>query len=164
MPDSAPQLSASKWKDGRLWSWLILACIVLFVAAIRFRLRDMPLERDEGEYAYTGQLILHGVAPWKLAYSMKYPGTAACYAAFMALFGQTCAGVHLGLLAINAATIVLLFLLAWELTGLVSSCVAAATYALMSLSGDALGPAGHATHFVVLPAVAGLVLLWRVSR
>jgi hypothetical protein len=33
----------------------------------------------------------------------------------------------------------------------------------MSLSGGVLGTAGHATHFVLLPALAGLVLLWRAT-
>ena len=36
------------------------------VVAIRIRLLGIPLERDEGEYAYAGQLILQGVPPYKL--------------------------------------------------------------------------------------------------
>ena len=31
---------------------------MLFVIIVRIRLLDFPLERDEGEYAYMGQLIL----------------------------------------------------------------------------------------------------------
>ena len=130
---------------------------------MRFRLREMPLERDEGEYAYGGQLLLQGISPWHLFYTVKFPGTSGVYAVLMTLFGQSCAGVHLGLLVVNAAAIVLVFILARQLVGSTASWVAAATYALMSLSGDALGMAGHATHFVVLPALAGLILLWRAS-
>ena len=47
------------------------------VIAIRIRLLGIPLERDEGEYAYAGQLMLQGIPPYKLAYNMKFPGT--CY-------------------------------------------------------------------------------------
>lgn len=36
-----------------------------------------PLERDEGEYAYAGQLMLQGIPPYQLAYNMKLPGTYA---------------------------------------------------------------------------------------
>jgi len=36
------------------WPWIALLIIVLFSAIIRFRLMDVPLERDEGEYAYAG--------------------------------------------------------------------------------------------------------------
>ena len=68
------------------------------VIAIRIRLLGIPLERDEGEYAYSGQLMLQGIPPYKLAYNMKFPGTYAAYAAIMAIFGQTIAGIHFGLL------------------------------------------------------------------
>jgi hypothetical protein len=161
------RLQIKRWLAGnpsRAWSWAFLGCVLLFVAAIRFRLRDMPLERDEGEYAYVGQLFLHGVAPGKLAYTMKLPGTHAAYAVLMALFGQSCAGVHLGFLVVNCATIVILFLLTRALVGELAASVAAATYAAMSLSAGTLGTAAHATHFVVLAAVGGLLVLWRATH
>ena len=93
------------------------AVIILFFALIRFQLRDCPLERDEGEYAYAGQLILQGVAPYQLVYSMKLPGTFAAYSLILAVFGQTPGAIHLGLLFINAATTLLVFLLARRLFG-----------------------------------------------
>src|ERR1051326_3081130 len=83
-------------------AWLIVACTILLVFAIRARLRQMPLERDEGEYAYAGQLILHGVPPYKDAYNMKLPGTYAAYALIMAVFGQSASGIHIGVAVINA--------------------------------------------------------------
>jgi hypothetical protein len=152
------------WRQERWWSWAALCCVLLLVAAVRFRLRDMPLERDEGEFAYGGQLLLQGIWPGHLLYTMKLPGTHAAYAILMALFGQSCAGVHLGLLTVNCATIALVFFLARAVSGPPAGPVAAATYGLLSLSGGALGTAGHATHFVVLAALAGLMLLWRASR
>ncbi|MEI8358775.1 MAG: hypothetical protein WCH13_09845, partial [Deltaproteobacteria bacterium] len=33
--------------------------------AIRWHLLDVPLERDEGEYAYAGRLLLEGVPPFR---------------------------------------------------------------------------------------------------
>ena len=53
---------------------LLLFGALLFVAYVRPRLVDVPLERDEGEYAYTGQLILEGIPPYQLAYNMKFRG------------------------------------------------------------------------------------------
>ena len=92
--------------------WWTLAVIVFgLVIAIRIRLLGFPLERDEGEYAYAGQLILQGIPPYQLAYNMKFPGTYAAYAAIMSMFGQTIIGIHLGLLVINAATAALIFFL-----------------------------------------------------
>ena len=123
------------------------------------RFLNMPLERDEGEYAYAGQLILQGVPPYEFAYNMKLPGTYTAYALIMALFGQTAAGIHLGLLLLNALTIVLIFFLARKFFAGGPSLVACVTFAFLSLSPSLLGMAAHATHFVVLFAVAGILLL-----
>jgi 4-amino-4-deoxy-L-arabinose transferase-like glycosyltransferase len=119
----------------------------------------MPLERDEGEYAYAGQLLLQGIPPYQLAYAMKFPGTYIAYAGIMALFGQSPAGVHLGLLLVNAANIVLVFFLAKRLFGELAALFAAGSYAVLSTSEAVLGFAAHATHFVVLPALVGILLL-----
>ena len=46
-----------------LWPWLGLLLVLLIVGFIRIRLLATPLERDEGEYAYAGQLILQASRP-----------------------------------------------------------------------------------------------------
>src|SRR5215471_6507550 len=115
MPCSMSESHALKpsWLEWarRNRAWLIVGLAILFVAAIRVRLRDMPLERDEGEYAFAGQLLLQGVPPYKEAYNMKLPGTYAAYALIMGLLGQTPTGIHLGVAAVNIASIILVFLL-----------------------------------------------------
>lgn len=145
-------------------AWIFVALAILLTLVVRVRLRDMPLERDEGEYAYAGQLIMQGVPPYKDAFNMKLPGTYVAYAASMAVFGKTPTGVHLGLAVVNAATIWLMFLLGRKLLDPAAGAAAAVTYALMSLSPDVLGLAGHATHYVVLPAVGGILLLLRAME
>lgn len=155
----AKQRPSTKSATGKYFAYAALVLVIVFFAAIRFRLRTMPLERDEGEYAYAGQLMLQGIPPYKLAYTMKLPGTQAMYAAIMALFGQTPAGIHLGLLLVNAATTLLIYMLAKRLSGRLAGVVAAASYATLSTSFSVLGLAAHATHFVVFFAVAGLLLL-----
>ena len=142
-------------------AWIFVAMAILLSLVVRVRLRDMPLERDEGEYAYAGQLILQGVPPYKDAYNMKLPGTYVAYALIMAVFGQTPSGIHIGVALVNAATIWLLFLLGRKLLDDAAGAAAAVSYALMSLSPNVLGLAGHATHFVVLPAIGGILLLLR---
>jgi len=138
---------------------LIVMLVVTLFACIRLRLRNVPLERDEGEYAYAGQLMLQGIPPYKAAYNMKLPGTYAAYAISLFLFGQTPAGVHLGLLVVNGATTILVFFLAKQLFGEIAGVTAAAAYAVLSAGAGILGLPAHATHFVVLPAVAGLLVL-----
>ncbi len=147
-------------RPGRLL-WLVLLAIILLTAAIRVRLLDAPLERDEGEYAYAGQLILQGIPPYAQVYNMKMPGIYAAYALILALFGQTHGGIHLGLLFINAATILLLFLLVKRLFDPLIGVLAAAAFALLSLGQPVQGIFANAEHFVLLPAVAGILLLVR---
>lgn len=145
--------------SSRRWATVAVAIVIVFFSLIRFRLRNMPLERDEGEYAYVGQLMLQGIAPYELAYNMKLPGTYAAYSLMMTVFGQSSAGVHLGLIVVNASTVVLVFLLVKRLFGELAGATAAATYALLSTSEAVLGFAGHATHFVVLAALGGMIFL-----
>ena len=75
-------------------AYALLTLTLLFTFAIRFHLRNIPLERDEGEYAYAGQLMLEGIPPYQLAYNMKLPGTYAAYAVILAIFGQIPSGIH----------------------------------------------------------------------
>jgi len=82
----------------------------------------------------------------------------------MAVFGQTIAGVHLGLLLVNAATIVLVFLLGKRLFDRFVGAVAAASFAVLSVGQTILGTAAHATHFVILPALGGTLLLLQVTE
>jgi hypothetical protein len=90
---------------------------------------------------------------------MKLPGTQAAYAVLMAVFGQTSAGVHIGLILVNAATTLLIYLLAARLSGWLAGVVGAASYAGLSTSCSVLGVPAHASHFVVLFAVAGILVL-----
>ena len=143
--------------------WLVAGGVFALVIVIRIRLLGMPLERDEGEYAYAGQLILQGVPPYTFAYNMKFPGTYAAYAAIISVFGQTINGIHSGLLLVNALTILLIFLLGRRLANCVVGLVGASSYAVLSVSPSVLGLAGHATHFVVLPVLAGILLLLDAS-
>src|SRR6476620_8596738 len=143
------------------WPWICLGLTLLFVVAVRIPYLPVPLERDEGEYAYAGQLILEGIPPYQLAYNVKLPGIYAAYALLMAVFGQTPFGIHLGLLFVNLGAVVLLFFLARRLFDPYAAVIASATYALMSTSPRVLGFAAHATHFVILAALGGFVLLLR---
>lgn len=167
---SSDPLSATKaadkspaWKQALLArgraEWMIISLIILSVLFVRFHLLGVPLERDEGEYAYMGQLLLKGIPPYLAAYNMKFPGTYLMYAAIMSVFGQSTEGIHLGLTLINCCTIILIYLLGKRLSGGFVGIIAAAAYSVLSLSPSVEGQAAHATHFVVLAAVGGMLLL-----
>ncbi|HEY7328197.1 MAG TPA: glycosyltransferase family 39 protein [Gemmataceae bacterium] len=140
-------------------AWLLLALIVLTTAGLRVRLLPISLERDEGEYAYIAQLILQGEIPFTQAHTMKYPGVPYVYAAFLAVFGQTDVAIHLGLMLINALSVVLIFLLGKRLFNPVIGLMAASSFAFLSLSRSTLGFTANAEHFVLLPLLGATLLL-----
>ncbi|MGD9020302.1 MAG: glycosyltransferase family 39 protein [Lysobacterales bacterium] len=151
----------TKLASNQALSWLLLALVILAAAAVRFHLLDVPLERDEGEYAYAGQLLLQGIAPYAQVYNMKMPGIYATYALVMSMFGETHVGIHLGLLLVNAATTLLLFLLVRRLFDGFTAVAAAACFAFLSLGQPVQGIFANAEHFVLLPAIGGILLLAR---
>lgn len=147
--------------DTGVWSWLALMLVLLGAAWLRWHLLDVPLERDEGEYAYGGQLLLQGIPPYQSLFSMKLPGIYAVYAAILALFGQSHSGVHLGLLAVNSLSTLVLFLLGRKVAGPLAGLGAAAFFAVLSVGQAVQGVFANAEHFVLLPALAGLLVLVR---
>lgn len=136
--------------------YILLGIILVAIALVRFRLIDIPLERDEGEYGYMGKLILDGILPYKDAYNMKLPGTYFMYAFFMLFFGKTYTGIHVGLLIMNAGTMTLLFFGLKKLISPIAGLAAALTYGIMAVSVNMLGFAAHATHFAAFYIALGL--------
>jgi hypothetical protein len=141
-----------------------MVAVLVVVAVARLRLLNFPLERDEGEYAYAGQLMLQGIPPYQLAYNMKFPGTYAAYAAIMALFGQTPAGIHFGVMCMTTLTALMLFWLGKQILDWTAGMIAATFYTVMAASPSMLGLAGHATHFAAFFATAGLCAMWRTRQ
>jgi hypothetical protein len=125
------------------------------------RLLSTPLERDEGEFAYMGQLLLKGSYPYQESYCLKFPGTSFMYALFMSIFGETINGIHLGLLLTNVTSIILLFILVkrWFYST-TEAVIAASVFAITSLNPSVYGFAAHATHFIVLFTLIGLNLFY----
>jgi len=154
VPAKAPGFEFKKY-----WVWGILFLIVFFAVLIRVRLLPVPLERDEGDYAYNAQLLLQGIPPYRDAYEMRLPGIFAAYALILAVFGQTQAGIHLGLLVMNAITTLIMFFLGKRLFNPAAGLASAAAFALLSLSASVQGVFANTEHFVILPALGGIWLL-----
>jgi len=161
-PVPTPAAGAGKDHGVRL-AMAVLILVVIAVVMVRLKAAPVPLERDEGEYALMGQLILEGVAPYREAGNMKLPGTYYAYAAILALFGQTISGIHVGLMVVNLLTAGILFLIASRLLGRVGATLAVAAFLIMSVDLSVLGLFAHATHFVIMFALAGVWLLQESS-
>lgn len=144
---------------NQTYYWYILIFILLIFGSIRYRLLGIPLERDEGEFAYIAQLMLQGIPPYAEAYTMKFPGTSLMYALFISVFGESIHGIHWGLLLVNLSTIVLIFVLYKKLFHPLIAIISCTVYGMLSLGTTVLGFAAHATHFVILFALAGIFIL-----
>lgn len=159
MSDGDTNESSSPETVRDWFGWLLLGVVLLLVIGIRLRTLDVPLERDEGEYAYIASLMLRGVPPYAEAYTMKFPGTPAMYVAGFSVFGESTRGVHLTLLVVNATTMLLMYWLARRWHDVTISALAAAFYGLWSLMPGLQGTSAHAEHFAVLFGLAGYALL-----
>lgn len=146
-------------KTRKILLYTVSALVLCLVFYVRIRLFAVPLERDEGEAAYMGQLLLKGIKPFTLAYSLKPLGASFMYALFLSFFGQTPSGIHLGLLIVNLLCIGFVYLLARRLFHHSAAMISAASYGMLSLSQSVFGVFAHGTHFVVLFVLAGFVLL-----
>jgi 4-amino-4-deoxy-L-arabinose transferase-like glycosyltransferase len=133
----------------------IFILFLLFITGIRLRLLSIPLERDEGEYAYFGQLILQGIPPYKLAYNLKLPGTYYSYALIMGIFGQTIQGIRLGLLLFNLGSLVFLFAIGKKLFNPFVAVLSTVVFGLLMVSPAVLGQAAHANQFVTFYMLGG---------
>ncbi|MCE5341439.1 MAG: glycosyltransferase family 39 protein [Planctomycetaceae bacterium] len=160
MTDESAEVNSKAFK---FFLMLILAMVMVVTVFVRIRMLAAPLERDEGEYAYAGQLMLQGVPPYQLAYNMKMPGIYAAYAAIMAVFGQNHLAIHFGVLLINAASIILIYYLSKKLFGKIAATAAAVFFAITSMSINIQATA-NAENFVVLPAIAAILLLVKFAE
>ena len=142
--------------DNNKFIYFLLGAVILFVFIARLHLLSIPLERDEGEYAYMGRLILNGHPPYTLAYNMKLPGVYYMYALIMAVFGQSVAGIHLGLAFVSIISMLLVFLISKQFVSKAGAVIASSIFGIMGTSFTLLGQAGHATHFVTLFALFGI--------
>lgn len=126
---------------------------------VRFRLLGLPLERDEGEYAYMAQQLLQGILPYTESQSMKFPGIYFVYSGILTLFGENPSDIHLSLIFVNLATAFFIYLLGKNLLNLSAGIVAAICFSILTLSASVQGVWANSEHFVLLFAVAGIFLL-----
>ncbi|MCB9308577.1 MAG: glycosyltransferase family 39 protein [Lewinellaceae bacterium] len=142
--------------NNRLYLILFLLGVIV-ISLIRFRLLGIPLERDEGEFAYMGKLLLDGYLPFEKAYNMKLPGTNLMYAIIMSIFGHSYKGIHLGLLFVNAFTMLWLYLGIKRLFNSPIALMTSWTFGIMAVSEKFLGFAAHATHFIAFWVALGIL-------
>ena len=143
----------------RYWDILSLFVILLIITKLRFPFLEIPLERDEGAYAYMAQLLLEGVPPYTQAYSLYFPGVFLIYALTFLILGQTIFAIHFCLLVATLITIVIIFLIGKKLFDPLTGIISGATFGLLGLNPYAQGLFSHGEPFTMLFICSGVYLL-----
>ncbi len=148
--------------NGKIFFWLSLILIVI----VRLRLADLPMERDEGEYAYAGWQILMGKLPYTDFYNMKFPGVYYMYALVFSIAGQSMIAIRVAVLLMNVLSAFFLYKIVEKrlfselaTPNNEAKWLAAGFYLLLSISFGAQGVISNCEHFVVFFATMGLWLL-----
>lgn len=160
--DDAPHPKREAGRGELIAAGCVLALAIALVTAVRLHRLDLPLERDEGEYAYGARLILDRAFSYADFHTMKLPGVPAMAALFFACFGATREALHAGLLVVDVASMLLLFTLGKRLFGPLAGASSATAFGLLEMGRSVFGLCAHAEHFAVLFATAGVLAVFSV--
>ncbi|MBI3939992.1 MAG: glycosyltransferase family 39 protein [Acidobacteria bacterium] len=164
----ARTLARSIFPSDAPYSWGVTLCAWIGVCALALLLRypaaDIPLERDEGEYAYIGSRWLLGEVPYQESFDQKPPGVFLVYGLMMRLIGTSPAAIHWGTQIYSLATLAVLFCLGRRLFSFHAGIAAAAFCAAMMADPSVLGNAANTEVFMILPMAASLLAAVRCKE
>jgi 4-amino-4-deoxy-L-arabinose transferase-like glycosyltransferase len=138
--------------------------IALFVIVIALRapLFDLPLERDEGEYAYIAWRLAAGETPYLDWFDQKPPGAFLAYRLALALPGDPIVAIRAVAALFCAGSVLALLGLARALFGAVAGVAAALLLAFLSADPMLQGPIANTEIFMVPWIVAAALLTLRM--
>jgi hypothetical protein len=152
-------------KSINAWGlYLFGAAILLGTVLFRLRLLHMPIDRDEGEFAYAGWRMLNGGVPYLDYYNMKMPGIYGAYALLFFIFGYTIEAIRLGLILVNLANAFFVFRLASGWGSRRMGIVAAICYLVFAVQVELQGTCSHAEAFAMVFALPGMICFFRAQE
>ena len=142
---------------------LVVAGLILSAAAVKIPLLGVPLERDEGEYAYIAWRLGHNELPYRDWVDQKPPAVFWTYRAALALPFDPVRAVHLAALIFSAASSCALFFLALRFMDRFWAMVAAALFTLLSADPFAQGTAANTEVFMLLPLILSQIAFLKAA-
>ena len=142
---------------------LLVAGLILITAAVRIPLLDVPLERDEGEYAYIAWRLGHNELPYRDWVDQKPPAIFWVYRVALALPLDPIRAVHFAALLFAAASACALFFLARRFTNRFWAFVATALFTLLSADPFAQGAAANTEVFMLLPLILSQIAFLKAA-
>jgi hypothetical protein len=152
--DGQPTSARRRW-----WApaaeWLLAACCLAPLAL-------MPLARDQGHFAYVGQVVLDGGVPYRDVFDQKGPATHYTFAAVLALFGQSQLGVRTFFYIVALLGTRLAATLGERLSGAAARLPCVLCFSLAMLQGDEATP-WHTAQVEDLILFSQLLVLWLIG-
>jgi len=155
------QKTTSTFFGGERGLLILFALSIFLTLFARIQLLAIPLERDEGSFAYISHWLWRGRELYTDMLDSKLPGLYAYYGIFTTLFGYNPVGIHTGLLFANIASGVFFFLLLKEIFNRNVAVIACVLFFWMVISPNVNGFAAHATQLLTPFLLAGFYLFWK---
>ena len=153
--------SSSSFFGGQWGLLFLLGASALCFLITRFKLLAIPLERDEGSFAYIGHWLWRGKELYVDMLDSKLPGLYTYYGLFTTLFGYNAGGVHTGLLVANIVSAICFYLFLKDVFNQYIAVIACSLFLWMVTSANVLGFAAHATQLLTPFLLGGILLFWK---
>ncbi len=131
----------------------LTAALILIVTAVRVPLLPIPLERDEGEYAYIAWRLGHNELPYRDWIDQKPPAVFYVYRFALSLPFDPIRSIHIVALLFSAASVCALFSLGLRFMGHFGAWLGAALFALLSADPLMQGTAANTEIFMLCPLI-----------
>jgi 4-amino-4-deoxy-L-arabinose transferase-like glycosyltransferase len=142
-------------------TWVAIA-IALLAIALRAPLLSLPLERDEGEYAYIAWRLGAGETPYLDWFDQKPPGVFWVYRTALAWPGDPLVAIRVAGALFAAGSALALFALTRALLGALTGAVAALVLVFASADPMIQGAAANTEIFMVPWILAAALLTLKI--
>jgi 4-amino-4-deoxy-L-arabinose transferase-like glycosyltransferase len=152
--------SMQKMLDNPIFSKYVPVLLFALVTYIlRWRLLDIPLERDEGGFAYMGYSWIKGTPLFSDYVDVKPPLVYILYGVFESIFGATSKGIHTGLFIFNLGFTITFYFYIKQKFSFGTAMISSLVFILLSSLPNVFGFAAHATQLLLWPTIGGIWLL-----
>jgi 4-amino-4-deoxy-L-arabinose transferase-like glycosyltransferase len=132
---------------------LLGASLLLIVVAVRAPLLPIPLERDEGEYAYIAWRLGYNELPYRDWFDQKPPAVFYVYRLALMLPFEPIRAIHFVALLFSATSACALFFLGLRFMSRFWAWPAAALFALLAADPLVQGTAANTELFMLCPLI-----------
>lgn len=138
--------------------------IFLLILTIKLPLLDIPLERDEGEYAYIAWRLDFNELPYRDWFNQKPPAVFWVYRAALVFPLDPISSIHLMAMLFTMASAIVLYFLIRYMLGRAEAFFCAAIFGVLSVDPLIQGTAANTEVFMLFPIILSHLVFLRVAR